>query len=520
MTETEQNRQSNAVPSVFNVVASDNKYEVDFAKSLDNAPVTKLSELAAGSTSGVQDAEVRSLEQYVVEYGHRSEPQVISFRDQCPWIRGADRYTHLIHRYTAKLLPHIPAFFMASSICPSNATILDPFAGSGTVLLEGMLQGHQVLGVEINPIARLIAKVKTTVFNTKALEEAAKAITRSISSSTYDAGIPDFPNRDLWFSKKVQKGLAKVKAAIETFQDDSLKDFFWVCYSSLVRRVALADPRISPPVVLKPEKFDSNSLRHSKVSQMLEERTNANVEALFASTLGEFIKRFRRLEETLRERELGSAEVVWDDARDLRIAPMKEKGLLDKASAKEFPADSVDLVITSPPYMNAQKYARSLRLEWYWLGLGSYDELHAMDASMIGTERLTRDEYEHLKTVGHAVADELILNVFSRDKHRARLMANYFEDMRICFANLFRVIKPGGHLVIVVGDNRVFTYRIPNHQILTDLATQEGFRPKLVVVDEIKSRGLMTKRNTTADVIPAEWIIVLRKFGTTERGKV
>ena len=466
----------------------------------------------------VRDTGVLSLEQYIEQYRRSSEPQVISFRDQYPDIKGTDRYTHLIHRYTAKLLPHIPAFFMASSICPPKATILDPFAGSGTVLLEGMLQGHRVLGIEIHPIARLIAKVKTTVFKTGTLEETARVVGQSISSIS-DVEIPDFPNRDLWFSNKVQKSLAKIRLAIETCQAQSLKDFLWVCYSSVIRRVALADPRISPPVLLKPQKFDPASPRHKKVGQMLEERTNADVEAVFAATLREFIKRFHRLEEASLAQELGSAEIVWDDARDLRIAPMKEKGLLDQEAAREFPADSVDFIITSPPYMNAQKYARSLRLEWYWLGLGSHDALRAMDASMIGTERLTQDEYMKLKTVGHAIADEIIMNVFERDRHRARLMANYFEDMRTCFRALFRVLKPGGYFVIVIGDNRVLTHRVPNHQILTDLATQQGFRTELIVVDEIKSRGLMTKRNTTADVIPAEWIIVLSKPRASQHDK-
>jgi len=244
---------------------------------------------------------------------------------------------------------------------------------------------------------------------------------------------------------------------------------------------------------------------------MVEERTDADVEALFAWTLQEFVKRFRRLEEASKDRELGEAEVVWDDARTLNVALMKEKGLLDKAATEEFPPDSVDIVITSPPYMNAQKYARSLRLEWYWLGLGSYDKLRAMDASMIGTERLTRGEYNELKVIGHTTADELIGYIFNRDKHRARLVANYFDDMRVCFANIFRVLKEGGHFVIVVGDNRVLAYRIPNHKILADLAVLEGFRLKVMLMDEIKSRGLMTKRNTTADVIPAEWIVVFEK---------
>jgi hypothetical protein len=139
-----------------------------------------------------------------------------------------------------------------------------------------------------------------------------------------------------------------------------------------------------------------------------------------------------------------------------------------------------------------------------------------MDASMIGTERLTCDEYRELKLVGHAAADELIGYVYNRDKHRARLVANYFDDMRVCFANFFQVLKAGGHFVVVVGNNRVLGYRVPNHRILADLAVQEGFKIKLMLVDEIKSRGLMTKRNTTADLIPDEWIIVFEKPGSAK----
>lgn len=378
-----------------------------------------------------------------------------------------------------------------------------------------MLQGHRVLGVEINPIARLIAKVKTTVFEVTALQNAAEDILETIASNRAEPEIPEFLNRDLWFSRKVQRGLAKVKAGIEAVGDEGLRDFFWVCYSSLVRRVALADPRISPPVVLKPDKFEANSPRYKKVGQMVEERTNADVEALFAWALQEFIKRFRRLEQASWERELGIADLIWDDARTLRIAPMRGKGELDKAAAREFPPSSVDLAITSPPYMNAQKYARSLRLEWYWLGLGSYEDLCALDASMIGTERLTYDEYRDLTAVGHSVADQFVEQVYSKDRHRARLMASFFNDMKVCFANIFRALKTEGYFVLIVGNNRVLNSRIPNHQILADLASLEGFKVKLMLIDEIRSRGLMTKRNTTADLIPDEWIIVFQKPNET-----
>lgn len=459
----------------------------------------------------VKSGQCESLDRYMKEYERSGEPRVISFRDECSWIRGADRYTHLIHRYTAKLLPHIPGFFLGSTLCPSKATILDPFTGSGTVLLEAMLAGHRALGIEINPVARLIARVKTTVFDATLLEGAANAVLNSIACNNHEPQVPDFPNRALWFSEKVQNGLAKVRACVENVDDPKLRDFFWVVFSSLIRRVALADPRVSPPVVLKPSKFASNSPRYKKVCRMVEERTNAEVEALFAWALQESIKRFRRLDEASKENEIGSAEIVWDDARTMGVAPLIEKGYFEKENAHEFPADSVDMAITSPPYMNAQKYARSLRLEWYWLGYGSYDDLRAMDASMIGTERLTLDEYSDLIAVGHPEADNLVEHVYSIDKHRARIVANYFSDMRLCFANIMRVLKPGGHFVLVVGNNRVLSRRVPNHQILADLATSEGFKVVLMLVDEIKSRGLMTKRNTTADVIPDEWVIVFQK---------
>ena len=76
----------------------------------------KLTELAVRNSIEPNSIVGESLEHYIAEYERCNEPQVVSFRDKCPWIKGTDRYTHLIHRYTAKLLPHIPAFFMTSSI--------------------------------------------------------------------------------------------------------------------------------------------------------------------------------------------------------------------------------------------------------------------------------------------------------------------------------------------------------------------------------------------------------------------
>ena len=67
--------------------------------------------------------------------------------------------------------------------------------------------------------------------------------------------IPNYDNLSIWFSKNAQKKLGRLKAAIDNLKNDEYKDFFSVCFSSLIRKVALADPNIPPPVVLKLKKY-------------------------------------------------------------------------------------------------------------------------------------------------------------------------------------------------------------------------------------------------------------------------
>lgn len=98
------------------------------------------------------------------KFERSDEPIQVDFRKLVDWVPYSDSYTHYIHSYPAKLLKHIPIFFLNSKVLLSNknSLILDPFCGSGTVMLEALLAGHSAIGCDANPLARLIAKVKTT----------------------------------------------------------------------------------------------------------------------------------------------------------------------------------------------------------------------------------------------------------------------------------------------------------------------------------------------------------------------
>jgi len=174
----------------------------------------------------------------------------ISFKKLLPELSKRNRATHYIHKYPAKLIPHIPFYFI-NKFSNENDLILDPFCGSGTTLLESMLNGRNSLGIELNPVARLIAKVKTTRLDVQELKEASKECYNEIKKCNNPI-IPFFPNRDLWFDKEKQLDLAKIKTTIDKIQvKPDIKDFLLVCFSAIIRKISNADPRDLLPQLTK-----------------------------------------------------------------------------------------------------------------------------------------------------------------------------------------------------------------------------------------------------------------------------
>jgi ubiquinone/menaquinone biosynthesis C-methylase UbiE len=82
--------------------------------------------------------------------------------------------------------------------------------------------------------------------------------------------------------------------------------------------------------------------------------------------------------------------------------------------------------------------------------------------------------------------------------------------MRLALREIKRVLRPEGYCILVIGNNIIFKRVMPNNQILAEIAQEEGFELKTMLVDEIRSRGLITKRHETAGMIADEWIILLQ----------
>ena len=437
----------------------------------------------------------------LLSYNQSKEPIEVSFRDLVVDLDKPDRATHLIHPYPAKLLMHIPHFFLNNNIFSKEGDlILDPFSGSGTVMLEAMLAKRNAIGADANPLARLISKVKVQNYNSSLLLKFRDQILSDIGENT-DIQVPRVPNVDFWFLPHVQNQLNHLVNAIGKIDDEKYRDFYLVCFSNCIKKVSLADPRVSVPVKLNANRYAKSHPFYQEAVRKLDSLVDINVYERFEEIVNSNILRAEAFNATFTGRY--SASVVSDDARKLTIELRGEKYLEN---------DSVSLIISSPPYAGAQKYIRASSLSLGWLNyIQSNTALKELDDLNIGRENYRKTDYCNFKPTGIKDADVLLEEIFKINPLRAHIAGNYLNEMRSAFKESIRVLKPGGYFVLVVANNQVCGKEFRTQEYLLSIVESLGLKVVLRLIDDIKSYGLMTKRNKTASIITREWVLVFRK---------
>lgn len=453
------------------------------------------------------------LEHFLLKYEKTRRPISVSFRNLIDTLPNPNRATHLIHPYPAKLLMHIPYFFLSNTILSQPGDIvLDPFCGSGTVLLESMLAGRNAIGVDVNPLARLISKVKTTPLDLKKLNGCiARLQDRIPDESSLDR--PDVINLNYWFYPHVVQQLLRILEGIKSTQDRDIKDFFLVCFSSCARRVSLADPRLSVPVRLRNDQYQQGHWLYEKTDKHLKRLRRINVLAEFDKIVETNKTRIASLNSKGFERV--GAQVVGIDAKDLRF-DLDQNG----QRGRKIPANSVDLIVTSPPYIGAQKYIRASSLSLGWLGLCESQELRKLESQSIGREHFSKKTYVEPVNTGIKMADKVLESLHDVNPLRGRITGAYILEMRETLKEIARVLKPNGYMVLVAANNQVCGREFRTQHYLRKISEDSGLTLVLRLVDDIRSRGLMTKRNKTASVITREWVLLFQKsagdYGRTD----
>ena len=196
------------------------------------------------------------------------------------------------------------------------------------------------------------------------------------------------------------------------------------------------------------------------------------------------------------------SEVISNDARNLTATIGSKTKLED---------ESIDLILTSPPYAGAQKYIRSSWLNLFWLGSKQSQEIKQLNKKNIGRENYSKKEITRVETCIKA-ADDILETLYNEGKtERAFIVGNYLNEMKVAIDESIRVLKLGGYMVLVIGNNTVCGRPFDTQDYLTTYIVSKGLKLQFKLIDDIKSYGLMTKRNKTASCISCEWVLVFKK---------
>jgi DNA modification methylase len=389
----------------------------------------------------------------------------------------------------AKTIPEIPNWFL-QKYTSKEAVILEPFAGSGTSIVEALKLGRKVVWLDHHPLSQLTCKIKTTRFPLANVLDEYSQITKDLDCANVPSNSINFSNKDFWFQKPVQEGLEILKDRI--FSSQAIyRPIFLLAFASTVRKCS----DMNDGMIL--------AARRPNVKEV-PKRTRSDVFKYFHFYI-------EKLLESLSEWYQFDWETSWVTEAESRDARSLNGNWMCSA------------VVTSPPYINAIDYVWASKFELHWLEFVKSDKDRLnLYSKEIGTERILSSEYKKLGKTAYTKLDALIEDIFYGTKYqaskgqnelRARVVYKYFIDMKQHFSSCYKKLKEGGYYCFSIGDvSKICGVDIPVADSLVDFANDIGFDEVFRFHLLLKNRKLNIPRNVNwAGTIKHDTIIVLQK---------
>ncbi len=412
--------------------------------------------------------------------------------------------THGLHPYPARMIPQIARRLIMRYTKPGPDTvILDPFAGSGGVLVEaslklgsemtpGELGARRSYGIDINPLAILLAKAKTTPIEPTTLKAIAETLLRKVKDGidNYENGRlkvspPHFFNIDFWFKPKVKYRLQIIRETIASLDcSDDIKTLLKTFFSKTVRESSNTRPR---------------EFKLFRIAEEELKKHKPDVYEIFRRNVEKGLTSMEQYYGACDKSEWARPKILDEDTRN-------ETGI---------PKETVNLVATSPPYGDSRTtvaYGQFSRLSMQWLDVDGRRS-NSVDKRSLGGVR-TKTLQHNLSSPSLSIALE---RISSQDEERAKDVLSYFIDLNKCLREINRIMSQQGRVCIVIGNRSVKSVRIPTDQIIIELGDELGLAHDTTYKRRIPMKRMPWENSPSnipggkAPTIHHESIVVLKK---------
>lgn len=492
-----------------------------------------------GEISPVKDSE--KMGAHKSEKTTDTDKKLISLLQQLPenyWDFKEDdtrEYTHGIHSYPAMMVCPISRNIIKimKGIMPISS-LFDPFSGSGTVLVEGLLSGiPNVVGNDINPLALFLAKVKTTQLDISTLQSYANNLLDSIQNryeqyilqidsvddvltnayeldltakhgwgdnaphylteycekNNVDINIPSFKNIGYWFKPRVILLLQIIKDEINKIEDKNMRNFAFVAFSESIRLVSNR----------RNGEFKMFRMPPVKVAKFVPDVINE-----FSTILQRNIEKMNAFVEACSDTGTNSKVTIFQN---------------NATVLQDVPNESIDLVVTSPPYGDSRTtvaYGEYSRLSLQWLGIDNLSEKEIMgiDKSLMGGAKF-RNGFEY--TIPSQSLRESLFRIKDKDLERAGDVYSFYNDLKNSIKAVSEKTKIGGYHFWVVGNRTVKGELLKTDVIITEIADSYSLEHVYTIDRNIINKVMPSLNSPTnesgvkAETMTNEHIVVLRK---------